>query len=97
MKAKRRTEIDLDTGDYRYSMDSNETSRGYKMDGTRIRTSSRYFHKKRVLGKSKKKVEQERVDDIVRKVEGVEKDIKEMGREEGDVLLELLGGGFLPL
>ncbi|ATZ52834.1 hypothetical protein BCIN_08g04620 [Botrytis cinerea B05.10] len=97
MKAKRRTEIDLDTGDYRYSMDSNETSRGYKMDGTRIRTSSRYFHKKRVLGKSKKKVEQERVDDIVRKVEGVEKDIEEMGREEGDALLELLGGGFLPL
>ncbi|KAF7899893.1 hypothetical protein EAF00_004229 [Botryotinia globosa] len=97
MKAKRRTEIDLDTGDYRHSMDSKETSRGYKMDGTRIRTSSRYFHKKRIAKKSKEKMEEERVDEIVRKVESVEKGVEEMRREEGDALLELLGGGFLPL
>ncbi|KAF7924166.1 uncharacterized protein EAE97_010778 [Botrytis byssoidea] len=97
MKAKRRTEIDLDTGDYRHSMDSQETSRGYKMDGTRIRTSSRYFHKKRVAKKSKEKMEEERVDEIARKVESVEKGVEEMRREEGDVFLELLGGGFLPL
>ncbi|TGO12358.1 hypothetical protein BTUL_0090g00500 [Botrytis tulipae] len=97
MKAKRRTEIDLDTGDYRHSMDSKETSRGYKMDGTRIRTSSRYFHKKRVTKKSKEKMEEERVDEIARKVEIVEKGVEEKRREEGDALLELLDGGFLPL
>lgn len=97
MKAKRRTEIDIDTGEYRYSMDSKETSRGYKMDGTRVRTSSRYFHKKRIAKKSKEKEEEERVDEIVRKVESVEKGVEEMRREEGDVLLGLLGGGFLPL
>ncbi|KAF7853334.1 uncharacterized protein EAF02_011988 [Botrytis sinoallii] len=97
MKAKRRTEIDLDTGEYRYSMDSKETSRGYKMDGTRVRTSSRYFHKKRIAKKSKEKEEEERVDEIVRKVESVEKGVEEMRREEGDALLGLLGGGFLPL
>ncbi|TGO37395.1 hypothetical protein BHYA_0098g00180 [Botrytis hyacinthi] len=97
MKAKRRTEIDLDTGEYRYSMDSKETSRRYKMDGTRIRTSSRYFHEKRIAKKSKEKVEEERVDEIVRKVESVEKGVEEMRREEGDALLELLSGGFLPL
>ncbi|KAF7921835.1 hypothetical protein EAE99_007598 [Botrytis elliptica] len=97
MKAKRRTEIDLDTGEYRYSMDSKETSRGYKMDGTRVRTSSRYFHKKRIAKKSKEKEEEERVDEIARKVESVEKGVEEMRREEGDVLLGLLGGGFLPL
>ncbi|TGO28321.1 hypothetical protein BPAE_0029g00500 [Botrytis paeoniae] len=97
MKAKRRTEIDLNTGDYRYSIDSKETSRGFKMDGTRIRTSSRYFHKKRIAKKSKEKVEEERVDEIVRKVESVEKGVEEMKREEGDALLGLLGGGFLPM
>lgn len=97
MKAKRRTEINLDTGGYRHSMDSQETSRGYKMDGTRIRTSSRYFHKKRMAKKSKEKVEEERVDEIVRKVESVEKGVEEIRREEGDALFELLGGGFLPL
>ncbi|KAF5877350.1 uncharacterized protein Bfra_001717 [Botrytis fragariae] len=97
MKAKRRTEIDLDTGEYRYGMDSKETSRGYKMDGTRIRTSSRYFHKKRIAKRSKEKVEEERVDEIVRKVESVDKRVEEMRREERDALLGLLGGGFLPL
>ncbi|KAF7909531.1 uncharacterized protein EAF01_003249 [Botrytis porri] len=97
MKAKRRTEVDLDTGEYRYSMDSKETSRGYKMDGTRIRTSSRYFHKKRVAKKSKEKVEEERLDEIVRKVESVEKGVNDLRREEGEALLALLGGGFLPL
>ncbi|KAF7955765.1 hypothetical protein EAE96_004688 [Botrytis aclada] len=97
MKAKRRTEIDLDTGEYRYGMDSEETSRGYKMDGTRIRTSSRYFHKKRIAKKSKKQMEEERLDEIARKVESVEKGVEEMRREEGDALLGMLGGGFLPL
>ncbi|KAJ8069267.1 hypothetical protein OCU04_002929 [Sclerotinia nivalis] len=67
LSAKRRTEINLDTGEYRYAMDSQETNRGYKMDGTRIRTDERFFRKKRMTKKVLAKMELERVEEEERR------------------------------
>ncbi|KAI9649212.1 hypothetical protein NHQ30_001780 [Ciborinia camelliae] len=67
---KRRSEVDLDTGEYKYSMESEETSRGYKMDGTRIRTDPRFFRKKRKFnskGRGKKVDQQGDKIDLAKK------------------------------
>ncbi|KAF7865209.1 hypothetical protein EAF04_006186 [Stromatinia cepivora] len=91
LSAKRRTEIDLETGEYRYSMDSQETNRGYKMDGTRIRTDERFFRKKRMTRKVLAKMELERIEEEERRKR---EELHEAIRPEyGDMFRKFREGG----